>query len=356
MLLLRRVEWGEPEKPGQPYPTKLVGVVVPDCCEMAAKSLAVILQYRYEDFSDTPAACSRAPEGLLWDTWDYENDREIVSTMQAWLDELPEDERSVTRFEVAVPRWVVGCSMDFAGRQRFYPMGHSPQKTEEFPPTHCPHCGTGLPDIERYPSEELPGPIHLPVADGDHCGTCGERSCNCGCLMPETAWRTVREDSDHRVRWLEPEILIDGAWPESVGKLLRYEHLGFGRYEARMIYGRDYYMQPHAFPPDVYVMSGTEMTEGPHAFVATSFEHLGDRSNEEVLVVSPWEDCSLAPRILIPRTYARSLPDHQPQWLILTEHHAGLIAEARAAGVPVWVDDGDPNTPKQTPAVDPEEA
>lgn len=70
-----------------------------------------------------------------------------------------------------------------------YTYGHDWKHTD-FQVEFCPYCGTKLPDIE--PREDIPGPTHRPVADGDYCGTCGQRSRGCTCLNPSVAWQTVK--------------------------------------------------------------------------------------------------------------------------------------------------------------------
>ena len=346
MLLIRRIQWGEPEQLGQPFPTKLIGIVVPDCCEAVRQSLAVTLQYRWGDMSDLPAACARAPEGLDWSQqWDPKTRTTKPSSMQLWLDTLPEAERELTRFDVATPRWVVGLSVDSKHQRRLVDECEDPAwETPE--PSFCPHCGTELPVVERAPVDELPGPVHRPVGDGDYCGTCGERSRECSCMFPAAAWRTVREDGQTLVRELRPDIpVIEGEWPYTVGKLLRTEHVRYGSQEARHVFGNDYYMQPHVFPPGVYVMSGTAMTEGPHAFWIKDEAGLSERFQEEVLVVDPWEGCSLAPYLGTPSDPS----PYRPEWVILTKDVPSLVSEVSRAGIVVWVDDQDPNTTKRTP-------
>lgn len=167
----------------------LQGVVVPDCCKEVQEHVTVALAYAWDDMTDTPACTLDAPEGLSWNCTKENNWK---STMELWLAEQPEEVRSVTRFQVAKPRWSTGGAIDYKVLMQMYdsPVPDRP------PPLFCPHCGTPLPEIERVPDEELPGPTHEPVADGDHCGTCEERSRNCTCMYPEVRWRTVPADPD----------------------------------------------------------------------------------------------------------------------------------------------------------------
>jgi hypothetical protein len=163
----------------------LQGSVVPDCCEAVQKHLSVVLSYGWDDLTDTPACAADAPEGVTYGDANEGNDWK--SSMERWLEEQPEEVRKVTRFHVAKPLWSAGCAVDYNLLRAF----HDGPPPDPSPPGFCPHCGTPLPEIERVPEAELPGPIHEPVGDGDYCGTCDERSRNCICMFPECAWRTV---------------------------------------------------------------------------------------------------------------------------------------------------------------------
>jgi hypothetical protein len=104
------------------------------------------------------------------------------------VESLPEEER-VTVFEATTPRWVTSpCEW------KWYSRIHGPEKSMDYMEmevTYCPHCGTQLPEIQRRTSE-LPNTVYTPSGDGDYCGTCNQRSMNCGCMGPTCAWETVK--------------------------------------------------------------------------------------------------------------------------------------------------------------------
>ncbi|MDB4278031.1 hypothetical protein N9917_00215 [Deltaproteobacteria bacterium] len=163
------------------------GVVVPDCCEYVRKHLTVTLSVPYGDLSDTPACVKDAPEGVSWN--DATEATGWKSSLDLWLAEQPEEVRKVTRFDTTTPYWSVGCAVDvhiLTSIDRDY------FKLPRPPVVCCPHCGTKMPEVERTPKDELPGPVHYPVGDGDYCGTCDERSRSCRCLFPTALWRTLR--------------------------------------------------------------------------------------------------------------------------------------------------------------------
>ena len=154
------------------------GLVVPDCCEAVQKSLTVVLRYDWEDLTDSPA---------------YEKDDPLPENMD-WRDRLKAvlsaDRKPIegkTRFDMAKPKWASGRAVDSSlGHQA---AGFAFDKKAQI--TFCPHCGTQLPEIEKRP--DIPGPTHVPVYDGDYCGTCDQRSRCCTCYYPEVAWRPVTE-------------------------------------------------------------------------------------------------------------------------------------------------------------------
>lgn len=166
------------------------GVVVPDCCEAVQKTLAIVLVYDSNDLSGMPAILRDAPPGL---DWAGTPDNNFVSSMQRWLDEQPEETKRATRFETAKPRWVVGSAVESSMIAMLLIHQEGGWFNSRLYPTFCPYCGTKLPDIERRPAEDLPGPVHVPQADGDYCATCEERSGACECWWPSVAWRTVGE-------------------------------------------------------------------------------------------------------------------------------------------------------------------
>lgn len=53
--------------------------------------------------------------------------------------------------------------------------------------SHCPHCGTKLPEIEANPKP--PKPLFTSDEYGDYCETCGERAMGCKCWPPWFKWR-----------------------------------------------------------------------------------------------------------------------------------------------------------------------
>jgi hypothetical protein len=159
------------------------GFVVPDCCEAIQKSLTVVLHYDWSDLSDEPALIRHPepPEVANSEGWE-ERLKWMVSGEAATRD--PEGR---TRFQMATPRWSTGLAVDSHRGSQVFGSGW---KLGEYQIEFCPFCGTKLPDVERIPEAELPGPIHEPVADGDYCGTCDERSRSCRCFHPACAWKT----------------------------------------------------------------------------------------------------------------------------------------------------------------------
>ncbi len=152
------------------------GLVVPDCCEAVQKRLSVVLAYGWNDLSDAPAY-DHPEKPADYESWAWEK-----KVKWAVNDGVGERIEGKTRFDVAVPRWTVGTAVDYAA--------HHHRISREKPPVcFCPHCGVRLPEVERVPEDELLGPIHSPVSDGDYCGTCDERSRGCTCLYPTAAWR-----------------------------------------------------------------------------------------------------------------------------------------------------------------------
>jgi hypothetical protein len=91
-----------------------------------------------------------------------------------------------TRFDMAVPQWKLTLAQQ-KGRLDSRNMGSCV-------PKFCPCCGVPLPEVVRR-ARSL-GPTHRPVSDGDYCGTCQERSRECRCLPPATAWRPVTEKEE----------------------------------------------------------------------------------------------------------------------------------------------------------------
>lgn len=118
------------------------GYVVPDCCEEARTLATVILRYDYEDLTD---------EGGT--------------------------------FQKATPRWSLGWHPGVA--ERMYRQGAIPAPKQ---PRYCPYCAAALPEVRRRADAPR---THTPIADGDYCGTCDQRSMACQCAYPEMAWETI---------------------------------------------------------------------------------------------------------------------------------------------------------------------
>ena len=148
------------------------------------------------------------------------------------------------------------------------------------------------------------------------------------------------------------------------------------RCEARLIFSRDYYMRPDSFPEGVYELSGTACTDGPYAFVARCPASLTAYDGEPVLVVVPWAGCDLecstpfySPLDLqkhgildvLSGEFWPMTEDYEkncagmyqhcdpPCWVIFTSDDADAVPQVRQAGIPVWVDDGRDDTPKEVP-------
>ena len=166
------------EDENEQWRTVQQGVVVPDCCETVQKFMTVLLRYNWEDMTDAQAfeAGEVRSEGMDWKTKLY-----------AMVQNARNPIEGRTRFEVARPRWSI--QNHFETLQEANPGRWHEEKVPS--PKYCPHCGTKLPDVERRP--EPPGPVHVPVSDGDYCGTCDQRSQCCTCFYPEVAWRPVTE-------------------------------------------------------------------------------------------------------------------------------------------------------------------
>jgi len=159
-------------------PPRKQGVVVPDCCEDVQRHMTVILAYKWEDLSDRPAIIQKpVPEGLDW--------KGKINHMFSTIEDDPEGR---TVFEAAKPRWFCsGADFDLLSDRYTGNMPRSTEREIHF----CPHCGTKLPEVERVPKDELPGPIHRPAYDGDVCATCKQDAGDCACFRPELGWRTV---------------------------------------------------------------------------------------------------------------------------------------------------------------------
>jgi len=65
----------------------------------------------------------------------------------------------------------------------------------------CPFCGTPVPEVVQ---REVPAGVSIFVPDRgyEHCGTCGERSCNCICLDPLVLWAPVDPEPMLRERYV----------------------------------------------------------------------------------------------------------------------------------------------------------
>ena len=125
------------------------GVVTPDCCDAVKTLFGVRLSYRCEDMDET-------------------------------------------RFDAAVPHWVISLPGELLMAATRYVMPRV-YPTENPPPvTGCPWCGTPLPAITKR--LKIKGKkTHRPADDGDYCATCKQRSRECECLRPEAAWMPVTE-------------------------------------------------------------------------------------------------------------------------------------------------------------------
>lgn len=161
-------------------------IIVPDCCEDIQKSLYVVLRYNWDDLSDRKAC--KSPPALADGAFLQDRLYNIFYNTEPY-----EDERTV--FENAKPGWksvsAVSGTCDSMIRRNIPNSGldYLVHLNVKF----CPHCGTKLPDVERLKEEELPGKIHVPVDDGNYCGTCEDRSGRCTCWPPEAAWR-IKDD------------------------------------------------------------------------------------------------------------------------------------------------------------------
>jgi hypothetical protein len=188
------------------------GIVVPDCCETVQKYLTVVLSYRWGDLSDEQAFTEPdlppLPEDADW--------KAKISRM---VNNVGEPIPGKTRFDVAKPVWETGIAVDVRHALSIRP---DVRFSEQPPPTFCPHCGTPLPEIERRPPEEIPGPVHRPVADGDHCGTCGERSRCCSCMDPAVAWKTVTRQ-EQQLRALDDLDAMAQTTPRDLANLLGWD-------------------------------------------------------------------------------------------------------------------------------------
>jgi hypothetical protein len=169
------------------------GCIVPDCCDAVQQSLAVVLLYNWDDLSDAQAY-TRSGEPMPPAGAGRE---ELEAHLIAVLSHDPERIEGKTQFDVAIPQWRIGTALDYS---RGHGLTGDPNwgKTRPKVPEFCPFCATNLPDIERRPEDELPGPVHRPVADGDYCGTCDERSRACECWGPEVLWRTIPANEARR--------------------------------------------------------------------------------------------------------------------------------------------------------------
>jgi hypothetical protein len=56
----------------------------------------------------------------------------------------------------------------------------------------CPFCGSKLPEIVPSRTKKK---VYKIKYDGDYCGTCKKRSCECQCLPPAFRWKP--KESDH---------------------------------------------------------------------------------------------------------------------------------------------------------------
>jgi len=74
------------------------GIVVPDCCDHVRDHLTVTLAIPYEDLTDTPACVKDAPDSVSNN--DASEATGWTSSLERWLEEQPEEVRSVTRFDV----------------------------------------------------------------------------------------------------------------------------------------------------------------------------------------------------------------------------------------------------------------
>lgn len=55
--------------------------------------------------------------------------------------------------------------------------------------THCPFCGTSVPEIELNKKEKRK--IH-DSSDGNYCDSCKKRNMECQCLPPQFRWKIKR--------------------------------------------------------------------------------------------------------------------------------------------------------------------
>lgn len=199
------------------------GIIVPDCCEEAQYG-HIYLSYR-----------THAIPGF-----EKLTQQEIFRTIKPWWMVWPPE------LNFVVPPGKMG---DYEYHK----------KVMHFRASHCPFCGTELPEIVPRAEAMQPVPLHDCNEDGGYCLTCGERSgWGCQCFSPIFRWTTATAPPAKFPSATEAVKLIEELIPpEALEKDIRDSLLS----RLKSIASSAKYKSPEAQTGEVWGMFGALLNQ-----------------------------------------------------------------------------------------------